>query len=249
MAKPKTAWPESEGLHPVRDTLLPTWSSRRINYLASKLTPKNYLEIGVAKGRTFFHVDIQRKVAVDPKFRFRYSPLQSDSVRFFEIPSDRFFAQHAGNEKFDFIFLDGMHTFEQTFRDLCNSFFHCHDRTLWMIDDTYPCDIYSAMTNQKEALQARKRAGGQRLDWHGDVFKIVFAIHDFFPSLNYCTLGSNGNPQTLIWNEPRVEVRPLLNSLDSISKMTYHDFQKHLSLLQVVPEEQGLELAISALSK
>jgi hypothetical protein len=52
-----------------------------------------------------------------------------------------------------------------------------------------------------------------------------------------------------LWGQPLGELRPLLNSLDSISKMTYHDFKKHLSLLKVVPEEQGLELAISALSK
>jgi hypothetical protein len=207
------------------------------------------LEIGVANGRTFVHVDIERKVAVDPKFRFPHASLQSECVNLFEVSSDQYFSQHAGTEKFDLIFLDGMHTFEQTFRDFCNSLFHCHDRTLWIIDDTYPSDIHSTIKNQQEALEARKRAGGQGRQWHGDVFKIVFAIHDFFPSLNYCTLGSNGNPQTLLWNQPRTDFRPLLNSLDSISKMTYHDFQKHLSLLNVVPEEQGLELAISALSK
>lgn len=224
-------------------------SARRINYLAAALKASNYLEIGVAKGRTFFGVNVERKVAVDPKFQFDVINHGSDSSRFFEVVSDRYFVEHAGVERFDIIFLDGLHTFEQTLRDFCNSLSFSHNRTVWVIDDTLPSDVYSTIRDERKALQARKDAGDQGLSWHGDVFKTVFAVHDLFPCFSYCTLSTNGNPQTLLWRKSRKDFYPKYDSLELISRLTYFDLRENISILNLAPENEGLDLAIAGLDE
>lgn len=230
----------------MKENIKLTHSARRINILASKFKAKKYLEVGVNRGATFTGVNIQQKTAVDPKLRFDYASLQSEYVSFFEVSSDIYFTEYAKTEKFDIIFLDGLHTFEQTFRDLCNSLAHCHDRTIWLIDDTVPIDIYSAHKDQRKAVEFRRLAGGQSevksSAWHGDVYKTVFAIHDFFPSFSYCTINDNGNPQTLLWRMPRSNFKPLYDNFEQISRLSYFDYYENSCIFNFKSEEIGLGL-------
>lgn len=226
--------------------LPPAHSSRRINRLAAALNAERYLEIGVGRGRTFFGVEVGRKVGVDPAFRFDIDGHQSASVSLFAVGSDTYFLEHAANERFDIIFLDGMHTAEQTLRDFCNSLHHAHDRTVWIIDDTVPSDEHSAMRDQAAAVESRRKAGGDGNAWHGDVFKMVFILHDVFPTLDYCTLLTGGNPQTLVWRWPRRGFRPLFDDLSAISRLTYADLRMHLRVLNGMTEDEGIAAAIAA---
>jgi len=228
--------------------LVPNHSARRINFIASKLASEKYLEIGVRRGKTFLGVDIKNKVAVDPNFIFAFAQYQSTSIKFFEMTSDEFFLEHAVEDKFDIIFLDGLHTFEQTFRDFCNSLAHCHERTIWVIDDTVPRDVYSTLTDHAKAVEARKNAGGRGNAWHGDIFKVVFAIHDFFPSFSFCTLTTNGNPQTLFWKKPQKDFQPKFNNLETISRLNYFDFIENIHVLNLMTEEEGLNLIVNAIT-
>lgn len=103
----------------------------RLNALGGIIDASNCLEIGVYAGVTFNQVDIANKTAVDPKFAFNFHEYESDSVKFFEIESDEFFAKHVtSNFKFDVIYLDGLHKFEQTFRDLLNCLSFVHDKSI-----------------------------------------------------------------------------------------------------------------------
>jgi len=226
----------------------PAHSSRRINRLAAALKAERYLEIGVARGRTFFGVEMGRKVGVDPAFRFDIDSHQSDSSSLFAVGSDTYFLEHVADERFDIIFLDGMHTAEQTLRDFGNSLQHAHDRTVWIIDDTVPSDEHSVMRDQAAAVQSRRKAGGDGNAWHGDVFKMVFILHDFFPTLSYCTLLTGGNPQTLVWKRPRRVFRPLFDDLGVISRLTYADLQMHLPVLNGMTEDEGIAAVIAAVS-
>jgi hypothetical protein len=231
-------------------------SARRINELATKISAKRYLEIGVAGGRTFFAVDIETKIAVDPKFRFDWKSQERPNVRFHEMVSDEWFVRNSGEKAFDLIFLDGLHTFEQTFRDFCNSLSVAHNRTIWILDDTVPSDMYSAWPNQKESIAFRREAmkgrlkEGQRLSgrWHGDVFKVVFAIHDFFPTMSYCTIITGGNPQTIVWRHPTANFAPLFNNLETISRLSYLDLKKNFEILHPRTETEGLKEVLAATS-
>ena len=221
-----------------------THSSRRINALAARMRARRYLEVGVAEGETFLAVEIAERTAVDPAFRFDWQAHADEATRFHPVPSDAFFgARPAGAPPFDVIFLDGLHHFTQTFRDLGNALAASHDRALIVIDDTVPDDVYSTLLQPRQAFRFRRRAGGRGHAWHGDVYKLVFLIHDFYPSLSFCTVSTGGNPQTLVWREARAGLQPRFDSLEAISRMSFFDMHRHIDLMRLLPEEEALALA------
>jgi hypothetical protein len=112
----------------------------------------------------------------------------------FLTTSDQFFADMPVDQTFDLVFIDGLHPFEQTYRDFCNSLLHTHPRSVLLIDDTLDNDVYSTITDYKWALKYQEAAGSKGRAWHGDIFKLVFALHDFYPGLNYRTMVGSGNP-------------------------------------------------------
>ncbi len=222
-------------------------SVRRIRRVSAHVGAQSYLEIGVNRGKTFLPLDFDVKVAVDPEFKFDVSTHQCDGVEFHSITSDEYFSLHGGQRKFDIIFLDGMHTFQQTFRDFCSSQSCAHDRTVWLIDDVIPSDVYSAWPSQGEAARFRRRDGvPPRGAWHGDVFKVVFAIHDFFPTVSYVTLKGGGNPQTLVWRTPRPGFAPVFSKMEDIERMGYFDLLKREAILNGRPEDEGFEYFFSS---
>jgi hypothetical protein len=60
---------------------------------------------------------------------------------------------------FDFIFLDGLHTFSQTYCDFRNALKHLDPDGCILIDDVIPWDIQSANPNYLEAMQERSNLG------------------------------------------------------------------------------------------
>jgi hypothetical protein len=233
--------PSDEARRPI------TRSAARINDLAKGLGAQKYLEIGVHRGQTFFGVDIPSKVAVDPNFRFDIESSQQPGVSYFPMTSDEWFLRHSRGQLFDVIFLDGLHTFEQTFRDFCNSLGVAHKKTVWLIDDTGPTDVYSAWPNQGTAIVQRKADFGVESGvWHGDVFKIVFAIHDFFPLLSYRTIAGTGKAQTVVWWQARPDFSPLFNNLETISRLNYFNYLEHQAVRNLNPEAEVLREALAA---
>jgi Methyltransferase domain len=221
--------PEREGTSFMPELPALSRTVPQLEALARMNDAKTYLEIGVAKGNTFMNATFfELRHGVDPRPRFDTAVHGSDSVCFFEMTSDDFFVNHADpKQKYDIVFLDGLHTFEQTFRDLCCSQAHSHDDTIWLIDDVHPTDIFSAHPDQRLAYRYRERHGIPGKAWHGDVFKVVFAINDFFPNLSYRTVVGNGNPQAVVIRRQRHEFAPVFGDFEQISRMTYYDFAEN----------------------
>lgn len=222
-------------------------SIKRINRLAKSFEYKSFLEVGVSKGHTFFGVNMEEKTAVDPKFQFDIEALPDSHPhqKFFAIPSDQFFIQH-NKADYDMIFLDGLHTFEQTLRDFCNAIMCSKKKSLILIDDTVPSDIYSAHPVSSKAVQLRKKETQSESNaWHGDVYKVVFAIAEFFPLWSYKTIMTGGNPQTILWRQPR-QTPGLFSSLEAISRLSYFDFLKNIDVLNPVDDFESIILDIKA---
>jgi hypothetical protein len=213
----------------------------RINALARAVSASKYLEIGVAQGVTFGAVDVPYKVGVDPKFEFDAKARAGPNTIFHEVTSDRFFAKlAAAHGAFDLIYLDGLHTFEQTFRDFCASLSVAHARTVWLLDDTHPTSPLAASPSLRATKRIRRfvRSGDRR--WMGDVFKVVFAIHDFFPQFSYATFSGHG--QTAVWFSPREDFAPTWNSLGKIARLGYLEFLRFRSShLSIMDEAQIVE--------
>lgn len=227
--------------------------SERLNYLANLRCASRYLEIGVNRGDTFFKVPLPLKVAVDPDFKFNPAELGRPGEFFFSTTSDDFFHQLGtpgseveqslssnfpeGKIAFDLIFLDGLHTFEQTLRDFANSLHFSHENTIWLLDDTVPSDEYSALPDMDRSLAARRKAGIKGMTWHGDVFKVIPAIHDHFPDYSYCTLIED-NPQTVVWKAAKRDVEPVFASLEAIAAMSCHDIARHIKLFMLTKAKE-----------
>lgn len=217
-------------------------SARRVNALGKNLGARRYLEIGVSHGETFRDVEILEKTGVDPHFAFNTEELASDLNRFVTSTSDKFFELEPLLPAYDIVFIDGLHSFEQVVRDLSNSLIRTHAKSVLILDDTFPNDVYSALPDHAASIHFRKAAGSDCDSWHGDVFKTVFYIHDFWPSLNYRTISESGNPQTLVWRSNRGARQPVLNSFEKISRLSYFDLQNFYEILQMVSEETAISL-------
>jgi hypothetical protein len=118
------------------------------------------------------------------------------------VTSDAFFASIRPTERFDVAFIDGLHTFEQTYRDVINTLMHLRSGVI-VIDDTVPSDEYSAIPDQDESYRAREEAGLEGRPWHGDVWRVVTLLDRHHSELEWRTIIDGGNPQTLVWRRIR----------------------------------------------
>jgi hypothetical protein len=220
-----------------------TPAARRLLKIAAHIDARSYVEIGVAKGSTFNRVAFPRKVAVDPTFRFNVEEFQEDGVEFVQKTSDDFFLTRDPPATFDLVFLDGLHRFEQTFRDFCNSLSCAHSRTVWLIDDVWPVDVFSSLHDYADAVDFRRKAGvtAHAYGWHGDVYKVVLMIHDFFPSLSYVTISTGGNPQTIVWRSPRTSFTPVFQNAEAITRVGYFDLMKLEKIINLMPEAEAFK--------
>jgi Methyltransferase domain len=225
----------------------PVWSVRRLNRLGTALRASSYLEVGVFAGSTFNAVTIPHRTGVDPRFQFDIEAVADDQTVLKTMTSDEFFAELPIGETFDVIYLDGLHTLEQTYRDLCNSLIHSHQRTVILIDDTKPSDVYSAIPDFEKAIRHRRAAGGDSPCWHGDTFKVVFAIHDFHPALNYRTIVGSGNAQTLVWRSIEGRRAPRFDSLEAIARLTYFDVLDEDFIMRCCSEDEAISACLSEL--
>ena len=160
-----------------------------------------YLEVGVSFGHTFENVMLPFRWGVDPYPMFDVAHLPQ-GVIFSALESDRFFSRLPENQKFDLVFLDGLHEWRQTYRDLINALDHTPDHAIILIDDVVPDDEWSSVPDQALAIERKRAAGRVDHRWQGDVFRVVLAIAAHHPELDFRVIGDRGphdNPQALVW--------------------------------------------------
>lgn len=128
---------------------------------------KNYLEIGCDNDENFSKIIIENKVGVDP--------LKGGTLR---MTSDEFFKNN--KRKFDIIFLDGLHTYEQTIKDINNSLKFINDRGVILIHDCLPKKIWN---------QIVPRIYGH---WNGDVWKAIVHSRTYDHADTYTCIADHG---------------------------------------------------------
>jgi hypothetical protein len=141
---------------------------------------------------------------------------------------------------FDVVFLDGLHTFEQTYRDFCAALAHTTFDSVIIIDDTFPNDVFSSLGDFNDTHRFRKMhsSGNSDSSWHGDVFKVVLAIHDFHPTLDFRTVGGSGNAQTIVWRSKENNRKPRFGSLEQISRCDWFELVKNEDSMQICDEDE-----------
>jgi hypothetical protein len=137
--------------------------SKRINYSFDKKTRldliqliikkneyKKYLEIGCNQDEVFNKIDID-KIGVDPI-----------SGGNFRGTSDEFFLKNTF--KFDCIFIDGLHVYEQAIKDILNSIKFLNKNGVIILHDCLPKSI------------EHQRVPRSRYNWNGDVWKAIVEV-------------------------------------------------------------------------
>lgn len=207
-----------------------TVSSRRLNTIAPLISASRYLEIGVQKGRTFEAVTVAERVGVDPEPLFDHRVLPSD-VAFIAQRSDDYFRGLPAEVTFELVFIDGLHEFRQSYRDVINALAHLAPRGAILIDDVVPSSAIAALPDLKQAYRAARKAGEALGDWMGDVFRTALAVATLHPELEARTISDvDGRGQMLVWRvDPSggdggtgvPSVHASANRLDALSAVTF----------------------------
>ena len=192
-----------------------------------------YLEIGVENGLTLEAVCLDDKYGVDPNLLVN-KIIKPRGTKLFLEYSDIFFDTKI-ESKFDIVYLDGLHTFEQTYRDFKNVIQYLHLNSILMVDDTVPFDEFSSHPVQSESYSLRKKSGKKDNGaWHGDVYKLVRVLAYLkLPNLEYITLTDLINPKTLIFPKIGCDWPRDLPKIDNhiIDSFNYENsFKPHINM-------------------
>jgi len=119
-----------------------------INKIINKNKFTSYLEIGCDDNKCFDKISIKNKIGVDP--------VSGGNLR---ITSDNFFIDN--KKKFDLIFIDCLHTYEQVKKDIINSINSINDNGYILVHDCLPSRI------SHQAIPRYKN------NWNGEVWKAI----------------------------------------------------------------------------
>jgi hypothetical protein len=156
------------------------------NYLADlqlihdHLKASTYLEIGVANGASLGMAGANcHAIGIDPGFTL--SRTISAWTKLFYLPSDDYFTQQdtralLGGKDLELSFIDGLHTFDQVFRDLINVLPYLSTKSHVILHDVYPVHGITAERMRKSIF------------WTGDVWKVTFLVREFLPDLEFTTI-------------------------------------------------------------
>ena len=137
------------------------WSEKGFNRIAlvNKLVSKtgglncNYLEIGCDQNELFHSVASYNKIGVDPVSGGTHKMTSDD---FFEI----------NTKKFDVVFIDGLHEYQQVRRDALNSLKYLNDEGWIAFHDFLPANY----------LEQHMPRVGKGWPWTGDCWKLAYEL-------------------------------------------------------------------------
>lgn len=144
------------------------------------IKPRGYLEIGIANGHALALAKAPTKaIGVDPAFSIDAS--MHTWSQLYKITSDRFFIDYdvkkiLGGSFLDLVFLDGLHTFDQTLRDFMNVERDAHKNTVVLVHDIFPVEPVTAMRDRISQF------------WVGDTWKMIPILLRFRPDLKILTI-------------------------------------------------------------
>jgi hypothetical protein len=135
--------------------------SEIINYLISVNGYKSFLEIGVQEKINFGSIQIDKKVCVDP---------DASRGADFIMTSDEFFKRN--RDKFDIIFVDGLHHADFCYRDVINSLKILNIGGCVVVHDVIPYTYESQLIPFDKSYSSGSDA------WNGDVWKAWIRLRE-----------------------------------------------------------------------
>jgi SAM-dependent methyltransferase len=148
------------------------WSlyPRRYEIIQKIIELKNYnsyLEIGCDKNQSFSNISINKRVGVDP--------IEGGTHK---MTSDKFFINNS--DKFDLIFIDGLHEYSQVMRDIKNALKCLAHNGVILLHDCLPRNIWNQITPRINS------------DWNGDVWKAIVECRTYDHIDTYTCIADQG---------------------------------------------------------
>ena len=189
----------------------------RIQIIKEIINIKNYekyLEIGCFKNELFDRINCKKKVGVDP--------VSGGTIR---VTSDEFF--YKNTEKFDCIFIDGLHQFNQVKKDILNSIKVLNEGGIILLHDCLPNNVFE---------QAIPRC---QYKWNGDVWKAIVEFRTYENLDIYTCYADHGIG--VIFNRPNKNI--LKFEKDKFVNLKFEEyFKNHKTYMNIISYSQLIEL-------
>ena len=175
---------------------------------------KNYLEIGCDDDMLFSKINVLNKVGVDP---YTGGNVRKTSDEFFKI----------NKTKFDLIFIDGLHYYEQVKKDIENSLDVLTPNGLILLHDCLPC---------RQSHQAVPRYRGR---WTGDVWKAIVE----FRTKEYLSIFTILMDMGISVIQRKKSNNPLKINEKNFKNLKFKDFYfNHKEYMNIVTVQEALKL-------
>lgn len=206
-----------------------------INKTIKKLDLKNYLEIGVYKGECFLEIACKNKTAVDPHFliekKRKYGHFLFDrknlNNHYYEMLSDDFFAKYESQKNallFDICFIDGLHTYEQSTKDVLNTLRCLRTGGYIFMHDCSPPNRASAVELKAFEDGSAASIEGWTGEWCGDVWKTIVLSKRIFPDFEIHVFDCDYGVGVIKKNTDRnLKFEDIQEDFLAVSNMTYDD--------------------------
>lgn len=193
-----------------------------LNRVISSIGATRYLEIGVntrdQPGYSRDSILVKVKHGVDPN--------PNTAADFIETSDSFFRSKRVG--LYDVIFIDGLHLFEQAYRDLSNSLDHLSEGGVIALHDTRPTHRFSASRRQ-----------GRSLKWHGDVWRAAYLCRLVRTDIEMVTVDTDEGI-TLIWRSDNPSPVPEFTNDEIFSWNSY--VRTYKSALSLISDKEFLQL-------
>lgn len=185
---------------------------------------------GAGAARLMIQAGTHRDIAELPR---------GEKSEFFYMTSDTFFEKHAAElfkeEPIDTAFVDGLHTYQQTYQDVLNILDHLAEGGVILMHDCNPPSAAAAHPAKSWQAAAEMGLPGWQGQWCGDVWKAIAHLravrHDLNVFVLDCDFGigvvSKATPEAMLNLSP-----------SQIQSMTYADLtRERQALINLKPQE------------
>jgi len=189
-----------------------------LNRLVADGNLRSYLEIGCFQDECFSRIEAPRKVGVDPA---RGGTIRATSRHFFATNADRF----------DLVFIDGLHLREQVLEDVRHALATLTPRGVVVLHDCLPVTCVAQYRRQSQKT------------WNGDVWKALVEIRTW-PHVDAATCLLDHGLGILV---PRENTRRLDLDPAGVAAMPYERLvADYPRLLRTVSVDEGVRFARGA---
>ena len=213
-----------------------------------------YLEIGVERGFSFMPIRAKRKIAVDPNFRRLnviklVSSFTGGQNLYFEMISDEFFEHHAdviGDSGIDVAFIDGLHTYNQSSRDVENSLRFLNKNGVIVMHDCNPSTRQMEYPAASYEQAVREHPPEWDRLWCGDVWKAIANLRATRSDLEVCVLDCDFGVGLIRRSTPQNRYDVPAKGLEN---MTYKDLERDRAAILNLREPNYLQIFLNAPSQ